>query len=822
MEKYTNKYADRYTDKYTDENVYERKDRYKDASLAPEERAADLLGRMSLEEKMGQVSCLFAGYEDIESAAPYGIGQVSLLEMRRAESLGEAARWQRQMQEQIMEKSPHHIPAVFHMEGLCGAYIQGAVSFPSGIGRASSFDPELERQVAEVVSRQERAVGITQILAPVLDISRDSRMGRQGETYGEDPALAGAMGAAFTKGIQEGSTEGRKAEAAAKHFLGFHNSQGGIHGADCEIPDRLLEEVYAKPFQAAITEGNLRGVMPCYCAVNGEPVSVSKKLLTGLLREKMGFDGVTVSDYGAVGNVHSTQKMYESITEAGLHCMEAGMDVEMQSRTAYNAELEQWFREGRAEIGILDNAVYRILCAKFRMGLFENPYALTGESLEMEFYREEDQQISLQSALESFVLLKNDGTLPIGKKVKKIAVIGCHAGNARSFFGGYTHLSMAEAIHAVANSMAGVGTSGSTEGKSMLLVPGTNIQSDETDEFDAILRLQKPECLNLVEGLREALPETEIRYSYGYAIAGNDTSHFEEALKTAEEADLIILTLGGKHGSCSVASMGEGVDGTDINLPFCQDEFIRRAAALGKPMAGIHFNGRPISSDTADQYLNAILEAWNPSEMGAEALAEVLAGAVSPSGKMPVSVARNAGQIPVYYNHANGSAYHQGDSIGFKDYVDMPHTPRYFFGHGLTYTSFSYENMTLEKKETGPDESLEICVEIQNTGKAEGTEIVQLYLRDCYASKTRPVMELGGFARVSLKSGEKKKVIFTVHPSQMAFLDEDMEWKTEAGDIEVLIGASSQDIRCQDAFRITQSRRIDGKNRCFYSKVRQE
>lgn len=793
-------------------------ERYMDTSLSYKERAADMLGQMSLEEKMGQVACLFAGYEEIETAAPYGIGQVSLLEMRRVESLQEAAGWQKEMQRQIMEKSPHHIPAVFHMEGLCGAYIQGAMSFPSGIGRASSFDPDLERQVAETVSRQERAVGITQILAPVLDISRDSRMGRQGETYGEDPALAGAMGAAFTRGIQEGGTKGRRAEAAAKHFLGFHNSQGGIHGASCDIPDRLLEEVYGKPFQAAITEADLRGIMPCYCSINGEPVSVSEKLLTGLLRGKMGFDGVTVSDYGAVANVHGTQKMYESVTEAGLRCMAAGMDVEMQSRTAYNEELEQWFREGKADIAVLDSAVYRILCAKFRMGLFENPYALTGDELTKEFYSDRDRQISLQSALESFVLLKNDGVLPIRKGIKKIAVIGCHAGNARSFFGGYTHLSMVEAIHAVANSMAGVGTSGSTEGISMKLVPGTKIQSDETEEFDAVLRQQKPECMNLLEGFQKALPEAEIMYSYGYAIAGDDTSHFEAALKTAGEADVILMTLGGKHGSCSVASMGEGVDGTDINLPYCQDEFIRRAAELGKPMVGIHFNGRPISSDMADKYLNAVLEAWNPSETGAEALAQVLTGITPPSGKLPVSVARNAGQIPVYYNHANGSAYHQGDSIGFKDYVDMPHTPRYFFGHGLSYTTFSYENMELEKKETGPDETIKIAVDIRNTGEAEGTEVVQLYLRDCYASKTRPAMELAGFKRVKLKSGEMKRVIFTVHPSQTAFLDEDMRWKTEAGDIEVMIGASSQDIRCRDTFHISESLHIDGKSRWFYAR----
>ena len=314
-------------------------EKYKDTSLSPGERAEDLLGRMSLEEKMGQVNCLFPygdNWDIVEKDMEHGIGQVSTLDVRVIKSLDEAAAWQRRIQEKVMEKSGHGIPAVFHMEGLCGPFIQDSMSFPSGIARGSSWDPELEERIGEIVGRQELSCGITQVLAPVLDISRDSRMGRQGETYGEDPALASALGAAYVKGIQEQTVAGRKAESVAKHFLGFHNSQGGIHGANCDIPDRLLEEVYAKPFQAAISEAGLRGIMPCYCSVNGEPVSASEKILTGLLRERMGFDGICASDYGAVGNVHNTQKMCESVTEAGLLCMEAGMDVEMQNCQGFN------------------------------------------------------------------------------------------------------------------------------------------------------------------------------------------------------------------------------------------------------------------------------------------------------------------------------------------------------------------------------------------------------------------------------------------------------------------------------------------------------
>ena len=796
-------------------------EQYKDASLSPKERAEDLLGRMSLEEKMGQVNCLFPygdNWDTVERDMEYGIGQVSTLDVREIKSLEEAAAWQRKIQKAIMERSAHGIPAVFHMEGLCGPFIQESMSFPSGIARGASWDPELEERIGETVGRQELSCGITQVLAPVLDVSRDSRMGRQGETYGEDPALAAAMGTFYVKGIQNQTVAGRRAESVAKHFLGFHASSGGIHGADCDVPDRKLEEVYAKPFQAAISRAGLKGVMPCYCSVNGEPVSASEKLLTGLLRDKMGFEGVCVSDYGAVGNVHNTQKVSESVTEAGLLCMQAGMDVEAQNCTGFNPELKEWFRTGKADMAILDRAVLRILEAKFRMGLFEHPYALDGEELRKCFLDEKDCKVSLQSALESMVLMKNNGVLPLKEGIRKIAVVGCHADNARSFFGGYTHLSMVEAVHAVANSIAGM-EAGNVQGKAYKTVPGTQIQSDETEEFDAILRHQKPNCPSLLEKLREKLEGVEIGYAYGYPIAGDDQSHFDEALKLAEDADLILLTLGGKHGSCSVASMGEGVDATDINLPACQDAFIEKAAILGKPMIGIHFNGRPVSSDAADKYLDAIVEAWNPSEMGAEAIVQVLTGEYNPGGKLPVSVARNAGQIPIYYSHPNGSAWHQGESIGFAEYVDLPHTPRYCFGHGLSYTEFTYGRLQIAQEKAEPDGAVDISVVIENTGKRRGDEVVQLYFRDVHASMTRPVKELAGFKRIALKPGEKKKVCFHLPCSQTAFLDSHMRWKVEKGEFEVQIGSSSEDIRQKGSFFVTADGLAEGKTRGMYADV---
>lgn len=792
---------------------------WKNETLRPSVRAQALLRELSLDEKMAQLGCVFPfgeqaqDFDWLKAQTPCGIGQISTLEMRRLETLHDCAAWQRRAQETVMANSPHGIPAIFHMEGLCGAFIQDSTSFPSGVARGAGWDPELEEQIAATVSRQEAACGMTQIFAPVLDISRDSRMGRQGESYGEDPTLAGALGAAYVRGAQGTETAGRRPDCVAKHFLAFHNSQGGIHGSHSDTPPRLLREVYAKPFQSAIREG-LRGVMPCYCSLDGEPVSASKELLTDLLREEMGFDGLCVSDYGAIGNAHSVQHIGESFAEAGLLCMEAGMDMELPSSTGWNEELKAMFRNGEADSSILDRAVLRVLTAKFRMGLFEHPFALQGEALKKAFAVPHDRELSLRSARESLVLLKNDGTLPIRKTVKKIAVIGPHADSPRKMFGGYTHLCMMESTLAVANSIAGV--SGVVQdGKAIRAVPGTNIQSDEGEEFDAILHRQKPDCRSLLQELRERLPEAEIRYAYGYPIAGADESGFAEALDAARDADLVILTLGGKHGTCSMASMGEGVDAANINLPACQDAFLRHAAKLGKPLVGVHFDGRPISSDAADECLNAILEAWSPAECGAQAVVDALLGEYNPGGKLPVSVALHAGQIPIYYNHPFGSAWHQGESIGFANYVDLPHTPRYVFGHGLSYTSFEYSDFSVSKTEVGPSENVVFTVKITNTGSLAGDEVAQLYVTDRYASRTRPVQELCGFCRVQLDAGEQKTLRFTLQPSQLAFLDKDMRWKIEKGSFDFRIGASSEDVRGACSVTVTESEWIDGKTRAM-------
>lgn len=805
-------------------NQMQQKQVWLDANLPPEARAEALLQKMSPAEKLAQAVGIFFPQMELEKPEyALGVGSVSCLGMRTLDTRADAANFQRNVQAQIMARSPHQIPAIFHMEGLTGAFIQGADSFPSGIARGATFHPELEETIAQVVARQELAIGITHIFAPVVDVSRDPRMGRMGESYGEDPTLVSVMGTSYTRGIQSKTVNGRRADAVAKHFVGSHAVEGGVHAATCYVAPRDLIQTYAKPFQAAITEGGLKGVMPSYNVVNNEPVSASKSLLTDLLRKEMGFADLMVSDYSAIANIHLVQKVCHSLDEAGLRALEAGLDMELPNVSCWNEDLLRRFTEGAADISILDAAVKRILTAKFRMGLFEYPFALPDDEIAKVYDRPEDRAINLQAARESLVLLKNEGILPLASVPKRIALIGSPANNAAIFFGGYTHLSMAEAVIASRDTMAGGltldGVGSDWEKAPVEAWPGTKVQRDDTPPFTALLQKKHPNIQSLFDELQTRLPDCEIIYAWGYPVAGSDDSGHEVALEAIKRADVAILTLGGKHGSTSVATMGEGVDATNIGLPDCQESFIQKAAQLGVPLVGVHFDGRPISSDVADECLNAILEAWNPAETGAEAITDVLLGKVAPSGRLPVSVPYNAGQIPIYTGHLNGAAWHQGESIGFNDYVDMPHTPRYYFGHGLTYTLFSYSDLTIDQHEVAPDERVTITVTVANTGKREGTEVVQLYLSDRYASMARPSMELAGFKRVSLLPGTRATVCFCLRPSQLAFLDREMRWLIEEGEIDVLVGASAGDIRLTDTFRITQSQIIDGKTRAFWAET---
>lgn len=784
---------------------------YLNVNKTPLERARDLLGRLTLAEKMGQVVCFWPRLlpDDEQTYAqhyPCGAGVLAAVYMRMLPNRAEAAAFQRKWQRLTMDASPHHIPALFHIEGLCGPTIQDALSYPCGLGRAASFDAALEKKIGEAVGRQAAAMGVGHVFAPVLDISRDPRNGRMSETYGEDATLAAALGSAYARGVHADHGTDIRPESVAKHFLGFHGSQGGIQSSAFEVSERTLREVYAKPFQACITTGGLRGVMPCYTPVNGEGVSVSYKLLTALLWEEMGFDGLTVSDYTGISKLFERNHLFDSLEDTGYAALRAGMDVETALKKAYSDVLEAQFAAGERDMAVLDRAVLHVLEAKFRMGLFEHPFPM--EDTDSVFLMPGDADSAKKSAEESLVLLKNDGVLPLADTVKTIAVIGCHAGTARYLFGGYTHYSMAEG-----NVARQLESDKQSAGKPVETIPGTPVLRSDEEEYEALLRHQKPGCRNLVEQLRLRYPDKTILYSYGYDCAGTDESHFDGALQAARQADLVIMTLGGKNGTRKTATMGEGTDASCVNLPAVQDRLIRLVQQTGKPVIGVHFDGRPVSSDAANG-MNALLEAWSPAEFGSEAIVGVLAGDINPSGKLPVSVVYNAGQIPLCYSAMNGSSFTPYTSIGVMgSYVDCPHTPRYPFGHGCSYTEFAYSDLHIQSDDDG------ICVScrITNTGKRTGTEIAQLYIADEQASVLRPVRELMGFARVELEPSKTAEVRFRVHSGQLAFYQGNGQFVAEKGAFRVEIGTSSADIRLSGSFCLDSDRVFDGKDRGFYA-----
>jgi beta-glucosidase len=800
---------------------------YLDPSLSAEVRANDLLRRMSMEEKMAQI----VGYmpqnetfEQFEKEYPCGAGQVSMLFAGKLSDKEAVVEEVYRIQKMIMDRSEHRIPAIFHVETLTGALLPDATSFPSGLGQASTWNPELMREMGKIVGSQSRAVGASHAFAPVLDISRDSRFGRQGETYGEDPALASAMGAAYVSGLQNDGDVQEAVLACAKHFLGYHATQGGIHAATTPIPQRLLREVYAKPFQAAITNANLKSVMNTYSSIDGESVAGSYKILTELLRGELGFEGMVVSDYTSIAEQHTRLMLCENKTDAGERSLRAGMDIELPSKDCYNDELKVRIMNGDIDLELLNRAVRNVLISKFELGLFENPFPKSKAKMDSIYADPRNEQIGLGAARQSMILLKNTGVLPIKRMKQKIAVIGQLAASTRALFGGYTFATLAENMLGIGNTMAGVDFEKISNlnkdefgaGRDHYTYPGSQVKI-ELPEVEELMKKCYPGALNLLEQLKLENPEAEIIYSYGFAYAGNDTSKHDEALAVAADADLVILALGGKHGWGSSCTTGEGIDATNIHLPECQESFIHKLEDLNKPTVAVHFDGRPISSDMADQYLDAILEAWNPGQYGAKAITDVLFGNYNPTGKLPVSIAYNAGQIPVFYNHDNGSSYHVGTVNEFSSYVDCPREPRYYFGHGLSYTNYAYSDLRIEKETYEPDELLFVHMDVTNTGEVFGEEVVQLYIRDPYASMVRPVMELAGFVRVPLEPKETKTVQFTMRLSQFAFLDADMRWKIEAGEMEVLAGAASNDIRAKGSFRICSSINIDGKTRGFYA-----
>lgn len=796
--------------------------KYQDASLSSSERASDLVGRMTVEEKIAQLQCynpkdkngpnLVDNFED-------GVGAVAFLAAAWDENKEIVAQKLREYQKTVMEKSRFKIPALFHIEGLTGVLMPEATSFPTGIGRGAAWNRELERKAGKVIGQEMSAIGIKHALAPVLDVSRDARFGRYGECYSEDPTLVSALGAAYVEGIQNsGNEDSYNVMATSKHFVGYQAGQGGIHAAATNLPERELQEVFGKPFQAAISKGNLRSVMNHYGAVDGEPMAGSKRLLQDLLRKEMKFDGLLVSDYASLEELHSRMSVCADEEEAAKLSLEVGFDMEFPTPNVYTKKLAVLIQEGKINPELLDQAVHRILTEKFKLALFEKPFPESREIIDEVFKNPESKNISLSYAKDSMTLLKNNGVLPLNLSGKKVGVIGHLASSVRSLFGGYSYMSVLELAMGGRNTMAGIDSAPEKAWKYQEKenYPGS-IVDIEFPKLEEVASKAYEHCNNILDELKKQCPDAQINYEYGFPYVGSEEKYHDAALELAKNSDVVIVTVGGKYGWGTSCSTGEGIDSSNINLARCQERFLEKLGDEGIEFIIVHLDGRPISSDAADKYASAIIEAWNPGEFGSQAIVETILGKNNPSGKLPVTIAYNSAQAPLYYNHGRGSSYHVGTQSPFASYIDAPHTPRYYFGHGLSYTSYDYSNLRLSKTELNGYEKLVVQVDIRNVGDMMGSEVVQLYMSDKVSSVIRPERELVGFGRVTLSPDEQKTIGFEIELSQLAFLDREMNWKIEAGKIKVMIGSSCNDIRLTDSFLIRKDQYVTSNTRNFYA-----
>lgn len=797
---------------------------FKDKGRNPAERAADLLDRMTLEEKIAQLQCCTVmdteGLSELD-ALTYGVGELAV--QAACETPQKTAALNRRVIEKVMGNNRFHIPPIIHLEALTGAVIPGASVFPSAIGLGATFDPEIVEDMAGTIAKDLRSTGYRQALSPVMDLGRDPRWGRIGETYGEDPTLDAQMSAAFTRGLQ-GKDRDTGVSATGKHFLGYSFGDGGLNMSSNPIPERDIHEAYAKPFQAAITEAGLCSVMNSYGSLDNELVIGSEHILTDLLRGELGFDGAVVSDYASVEKLVS-HRICKDMDEAGAMALEAGLDIECPLPSGYK-NLAWAVQSGRISEDIVDRAARHVLELKFRLGLFDDPFPYDEAQVAEIFSSAEPAEKSLRTSREAIVLLKNDGILPLKKQERqKIAVIGPHADNIRLMFGCYTLPAAIDmGISGALAEMAGMDSAAEKMSAGGDAVKRTN----QTYEGSSVLREveavgQTMELMygqitpTILHAIKAKIPDADVAYAKGCEYAGFDRSSFKEALEVAGKADVIIAAVGGKYGWGGSCTVGEGIDSSNIGLTGVQEELVLKLCDTKKPVILLHLDARPLSSMALKEQCAAILECWFPGSTGGKAIADVLFGDYNPAGRLSVTAARNAGQIPIYAGQKTGNSY-QAVRAGMSlcKYAEGDTEPLFPFGFGQSYTSFEYSDLKVTPETTAAG-TIDITFTVRNTGDMNGEEVAQVYVEDVLASMLRPNREFAGCARIALRAGEMKTVTLRLRADQFAFMDKDMKWIVEAGEMKVYVGGSSDDIRLEGGFEITDTAYINPAKRGFYA-----
>ena len=716
----------------------------------------ELMARMTLEEKCAQLGCMwFSGLlvdgdlalDRLALAAADGIGQVGRIAIEAGSGPERVAELGNRVQRYFVEETRLGIPALIHEESTGGFSARQATQFPQGINLASTWDPALVERVAEVIGRQMRAVGARLTLAPVLDIARDARWGRLEETYGEDPELTSRMGVSYVRGVQS-----QGVAATAKHFLGYGAPEGGFNWGWSSIGPRHLRDVIAAPFRAVINEAGVGAVMPSYNEIDGLPLHGSPELLTELLRDELGFTGVTVADYFGVGSLEDFHHFATDEDDAARLALLAGLDVELPSYWCYR-NLPALVSSGAVPLEAVDASCHRVLAQKEQLGLFEQPY-VDAAAAPAVFDTVEDRALARHAASASIVLLTNDGVLPL-QAGTRIAVLGPSADDPRLLLGDYHFPAHLELQHEEA-ALSPVGS-----------------------EF-AALPPQNPTPTPL-QALRQRV----------------------EVVDEVEQADVAVVFVGGRSGLTRADTSGEFRDAADLRLAAEQLTLISETSARGLPVVVVVIGGRAHSLDEVVPHANALVLGWLPGEEGGNALADVLCGDVDASGRLPVSLLQTVGQVGVH----SGAHHGGGRSMILNDYVDTPASPLFRFGHGLSYTTWERTDLAVEAGTTTGD--LLVAVTVTNTGDRPGTDVVQLFFRDEVASVGLPAARLLAFQRVECIPGASARLTFRVPVGRLGFSGADLRYRVEPGAFTFTVGDLSEtaslagDVAFPDRNRLT-------------------
>ena len=747
---------------------------WSDSTLSTSERVEALLEVMTTAEKVAQLS---SAWEDVEPAGPevapgtslfppvgdltvtarFGLGQLTRPYGTVPRTALENAALYAERQRQVMDQSRFGIPAMGHDECLTGFTTMGATIYPTSLAMAATFDPALIERVGRAIGADMAQAGVHQALAPVVDVVRDYRWGRCEETYGEDPYLVAEIASAYVRGLQVNGVR-----ATLKHFAGYAASMGGRNHAPVHIGPRELADVILPPFERLVAEG-VGSVMNSYADIDGDAPAASRWLLTELLRDRWGFEGTVVSDYWSLPFLVTAHRVAADYADAGARSLRAGMDVELPDQRGFGDELVSAVELGRASVDDLDRSVRRVLRQKIELGLCDVdfdpvPKGLRDGSLDLD--KPENRQLAFEVAQRSAVLLSNDGVLPLAAS-GTIALIGPCADDVRTMFGCYSF--------------------------------PNHVLSDAPDDHGV-------DVVSLRTALAEELPAADWRYERGCAIRDTDRSQIAEAVATARSADVVILVVGDRAGMFGIGTSGEGCDVEDLRLPGVQEELVDAVLAANPRTVLIVNSGRPYALGRFTGAAAAMLQVFLPGEEGGRAVASLLSGRANFSGKLPVQIPTSSGCQPYTYLHAP-----LGDRQSALSNLDP--TPAFAFGHGLSYTAFRIDGLTVDKASATVDDVVTATVQVRNVGPRAGIEVVQLYYTDPLAEVARPVRALLGFAAVHVDAGAAATVRFTIDTDRFAFTGLDGVRAVEPGEIELCVGSSSLDHAAKAMIELTGERR---------------